>query len=162
MYWWHIEPIKQQFASGGPSEPEKLKYLILTLALYVVFGELGYLAAEADPEAKVSLTDWVSSTAYLLATIVGIYYCYRRNAAGDGRQFVERFICVGWPVSIRFFTFILLGFVCIAVLGLYFAEDSFNAMMEMDSIWLLFTVFIGIIFYWYLGRHIYDTATQRA
>jgi hypothetical protein len=30
----------------------------------------------------------------------GVYVCYRANAAGDGRRFIERFICLAVPLTI--------------------------------------------------------------
>lgn len=162
MYWWRIEPVKREFAAGGPPETDKLKYFVLTLTLYVVLGELGYLVAESDAEARLTPVDWASSFLYIAATVVGTYYCYRCNAAGDGRQFIERFICIGWPVTVRFSVLVVLAFIAVALLTLAVAEDALDAFLEMEILFLVITVVLEVVFYWYFGRQINDTATRRA
>lgn len=159
MFWWRITPLKEQLLSGGPSQSDQMKYLLATLAFYVIAGEAGFLAAEADPEATLRLTDWISSLVFIVCTCFGTYYCYRRNLAGDGRRFVERFICIGWPVSIRFFVFLLVALVSLGVADHLIGGEASEPLFESGVI--AFTILAEVIFYWYLGSHIHDIATQR-
>ncbi|HWN93703.1 MAG TPA: hypothetical protein VNT99_01610 [Methylomirabilota bacterium] len=161
MYWWRIEPLKSELASGAVSESEKLKYLIAMLLLYVVSGEVSYLAALATPEDTLTTTDWLSSSLLVITTFIGAYYCYGRNRSGDAKCFLERFVCLSWPITIRFLAIMLLGFA--ALFG--FGDTLGGAPFEW---WLLNESLLGIIvlvvfqfsFYWYLGKHIHGLATR--
>ena len=163
MYWWRINPLKAELASGAVSESEKLKYLMAMLLLYVISGEVSYLAAQADPGDTLTATDWLSSALFVITTFIGTYYCYRRNRAGDAKCFIERFVCLSWPITIRFLAIMLLGFAAFFGFGDMLGGDQFES-------WLLEESFLGVAillvfqfaFYWYLARHIYDTATRNA
>lgn len=162
MYWWRIEPLKAQLLSGGPPESEKMKYLLATAGAHVISAEAGYLIGVSDSTALTSM-DWISALLTIACTFIGIYYCYRRNLAGDGQRFLERFICVSWPVSVRFFVCcvgILLGY---AVLGHVIGGEAFALFFENDQI-VPVTLFVlaEIIFYWYLACHIHDVSTRSA
>lgn len=163
MFWWRIEPLKAQLLSGGPPESEKVKYLLATAVSYAIAAEGAYLVGASDSSTALTSVDWISALLTIACTFIGIYYCYRRNLAGDGQHFLERFICVCWPVSIRFFVCcigILLGY---AVLGHVIGGDAFALFFENDQIVpVTFFVLVEIIFYWYLACHIHDVSTRSA
>jgi hypothetical protein len=81
-------------AAGELSEREKFQYLrvwgILTVFL---------------PGRLPGWTDWSPGRVTfvvlsLLITIVGLLACFRANARGDGRAFLERYLCLSVPLWI--------------------------------------------------------------
>jgi len=163
MYWWRIEPLKAELISGGPAESEKVKYLLATSALYVLASEGGYLAAQSDSIDKLTAADWISSISLIVLTFLGTYYCYRRNRGANGRQFLERFVCLGWPVTIRFLVFLVALLLGYAILGHVIGGERFATFFQSDEIVMVgVTVLWEILFFWYLGRHIHDIAERTA
>jgi hypothetical protein len=73
---------------------------------YVTFGGIKhYLEAHAAPlPLVIHVFDiWHIWFSLLMTVIVilGIVWCYCTNARGDKKQFIMRFICLNWPLSLR-------------------------------------------------------------
>ncbi|PYV90812.1 MAG: hypothetical protein DMG05_09145 [Acidobacteria bacterium] len=49
--------------------------------------------------------------------IVGILLCFTANGGGHGRHFIERFVCLDWPVGIRVVVYMLLPLIVLAILA---------------------------------------------
>jgi hypothetical protein len=162
MYWWRTEPLKARLAAGSLPESEKLNYLIATFTTNAIFMELGYLLV--DPEDQITGIDWLASALIILATPIGIYYCYRRNLEGDGQSFLERFICLGWPVLIRTLAAFLVFIVAYFFSGFAIGGDEFERLMDtelfMTATLTAWAIGFEVAFYWYLGLQIHDTATR--
>jgi hypothetical protein len=81
-------------ASGEVSEREKFQYLLVWAAVGIVL-----------PARLGGWTGWshvrvAFLVASLLITIVGLLACFRANARGDDRAFLERYLCLSVPVGI--------------------------------------------------------------
>lgn len=87
------------------SERAKAGYLLAGVLLNGVLGSTSIVQA---------LTIWglAYSTASLLLTVIGTWMCFRANARGDNRLFVERYICVGFPILVQVYLVYLLLFYC--------------------------------------------------
>jgi hypothetical protein len=79
--------------AGSLSEDDKVRLVLAWTAIQSVLGTRSVVGAR-------SWTDVVLTLLYIVASMAGIVRCYRVNQAGDGRSFVERFICIGVPISI--------------------------------------------------------------
>lgn len=77
------------------SEREKLNYLFLLMAMSLFVGAPNLVSIVRRPL-------WLLIYGALLAVgVIGIVASYRTNRRGDNRSFVERFVIIAAPVSVR-------------------------------------------------------------
>lgn len=129
MYLWNYHELAKSLKEHKLDSKEKFKYL-LAIMLYIPTGLMGSnwipaiyrliyrivngLVAQQTkyvPPLKV-FNDFNYITDILTIIVLGwgIFVCYRANKQGDGRNFIERFMCLSIPISIQVSTFFLLFF----------------------------------------------------
>src|SRR5512143_3980273 len=79
--------------SESLSPEAKLRLMLAWVVVASLFGSRPLVGAR-------SWTEFVLAVLYVAAMIVGIRRCFRANQAGDGRAFIERYICLGVPIAI--------------------------------------------------------------
>lgn len=77
------------------SEAQKFTYLTLLVAVGYFSGSVSLVAVVRDPKAVIL------HVGLLLTYIFGLGACYIVNRRGDNREFVERAIVLGAPISLR-------------------------------------------------------------
>ena len=77
------------------SDADKLRYLMLVSALGVLSG-----ARAGSPAGGWSGDRLWFAGIGLLITLSGLYSCFAVNRRGDGRAFLERYICLSAPLSV--------------------------------------------------------------
>jgi len=104
VYWWKIDAVVAELKSGTMSENQKMKYL---LADSVLIGLSAMFARQGN------VFDLAVGLVVLALTVGGILVCFSANGANNGRDFVERFVCLSFPVTIRLTVF---GFPALIIL----------------------------------------------
>ena len=142
MYFWNIEKLKEDLKKQTVTEGELFKYLFATVVVYCLGFMMPYTA---DIWYKLSI---------LLMTVItasGLYYLYKCNGGKNGKNFLEKYISLGWVVSVRWAVLVALPVmvVCLIILeaigpSMYVAEGFF-----FDLVY--------ISYFWMLGKHIKDT-----
>ncbi|MEX0672145.1 MAG: hypothetical protein WD068_02205 [Candidatus Babeliales bacterium] len=99
------------------------------------------------------LVFWVIKAFFVIllfgAVIWGIYYCFAINKAGDNKSFIQRMVCLSFPIAIRMS---LLGVgitgILIYVLPelLAFLDMAFALQLILEELVPLFAVFLILIF----------------
>jgi hypothetical protein len=109
MRLWNVNALAKDLAASRVSERDKLLFLLANLLFAAVMSEL-------DKYRVVNPNAWHLTTSVLAIGIVavGTVLCYRANKKGDGKHFMERYICLSVPVTIR------LAFVLVCVLLLLY------------------------------------------
>ena len=75
--------------------PESVKVQYMVLGGIVQYAQFAWRSHDgAEP---TSLPDFAWLVAFWIA---GVYVCYRANAAGDDRHFIERFTCLTVPLTV--------------------------------------------------------------
>ncbi len=141
--------LAQKFNKRTVSERETCIYLLLFL-----------LSEYASKSAIVF--DWVYETVnhwdtaqdvtVLLFTLFGILLCYKTNKAGDNEHFVQRFMCIAFPVTIQMLAILIpIEFAFYAS-----AEPVFGVEVPKDGSQfdLLFLTLGYIYYYWRLNGSI--------
>lgn len=64
-----------------------------------------------------SLNEWdiYIDIALLVITILGMIICYKTNKKGDDKEYIERYVCIGFPILIQ--TIILMVIITIFLFG---------------------------------------------
>ena len=99
MYFYSIRPLKRRLATGPLSEAESLPYLVVFLAASAIASSL--------PGELENVWDWTDAILTVGLAVVGTWILYRANGGADGRDFVQRYIVLGWVVTLCFFTLVL-------------------------------------------------------
>ena len=145
MYWWNIKALASELKSGKVSPFEKFKYFFAFMLVTSIFVELIYLFPL--PESP-TLFDYASSILVILITILGLILCYKSNKKGDNKDFIERFVCLSWPITIRLIVII------IAISVPYYLVIG-DSLVEVTTIVdVLFIIGYESAFYFWIYRHI--------
>ncbi|WP_134703498.1 hypothetical protein [Ammoniphilus sp. YIM 78166] len=140
MIFWNVGKLAEQIKQGDLSSKQKVKYLI------VVFVFLGITPYAYLGEAYSSAYG-LEVLVVLFATIWGILYCHEANEEGDGKDFFERFICIGVPVGVRIMVFSLPFYLILSSLFAFFTPIEYDTAFQYDYGDVLFTVIIEVVFY---------------
>jgi len=137
MIHWDTKKLAVALKNKTLKENEKLMYL---LASSISFAVLLFMASL--PPGESNQVYLVTSTLMsLIVLIAGLFIAFQRNANGDNRAFIERVICLSWPLGVKQF----LALLPISI----FLQTSLNQETG-DLIWLGVATIAEIIFYWRL------------
>jgi hypothetical protein len=115
MYFWNIKALREDLARSEVTQVEQVKY-VLAWALYNTFAVQNALWTR-EPVTWFTI---VKAALVLLINVGGILLCYRANSLGDGRNFIDRFICLSWPIIVRITVIVWGGFAAmLAILEFY-------------------------------------------
>jgi uncharacterized membrane protein len=151
MYFWNYHALARDFRQGRVSARERFKYL-LAIMIYVPTGLMGsnwipgiyrfiysisnsILAKQASrvPPLKIfNDYNYLTDILIIAVTALGIIICYWTNRKGDGKKFIERFMCLSIPISIRISFYVLFIFLAIlgASLGYFYSKLQTIAQMH--------------------------------
>lgn len=122
MYFINIRALSERLRKNTLTESEKFAYFLMPLIL--------------DTSVIIQSPEIVPILRVI--TIVGISSCFFENSAGDNKDFIVRYTCLSWPISI-----ILL--LCVSPFWIF---DSWLHYLNKDLIRLL-------VFCAYIARYIW-------
>ena len=153
MYFYSIRPLKERLAAGPLPEAESFPYLVIFVAATAI---ASWLPGEFE-----NVWDWTQMVLSVAVAVMGTWILYRANGGASGRDFLSRYVVLGWVVTVRFFTLVLpalIGFFLIAqATGL---DSEATSMLDVGL-----AFFVEVSFLVYFGLHLDDlrqmTATYR-
>jgi hypothetical protein len=150
MYFWNTVALARELKSKSLSQSERMKYYLASSTLYTFIYEInGYF------NTSPSLISIVQSVATIVATVIGITLCYRVNARGDGQEFIDRFVCLSWPILMRIIVGFSLFYLIYYLSGTIIGGDRFEKFNESTtSVDVLLSLFFEAVFYWRVACHL--------
>lgn len=144
MYFVSYHPLKHKLRTNSLSDREALPYLIIEAVLLS-------LASYSSGDRLSNAYDFLSLCLTVITVIGGTYYVYLQNGGKEGFNLIQKFVVLGWVVSIRFAIVLIPVVTVYIVIWLKLENPSFD----------LYTVLLGgairIIYFQRLGTHIRDT-----
>lgn len=129
---------------GLVSEYAKFLYFIVSSIWLTITGSSFYIDLDYKPATPFH---HLGDIAMIAVNIAGIMACHDINKAGDNRGFIERMICLGFPVSVRTLILNLVltlpSVLAIKKLALPFTEGHVSVIAAVVG---------NIYFYWRLYR----------
>ena len=143
MYFFNVNQLSKDLARNRVSERDKAIYFALLCAVTVLTSPLIRIY---EYSTVLLLTETLGLT--VLGTL-GIWLTYKTNQAGDGRRYLDRFVCLSWPVLLWT---VLISFVLeipYSIYGYMMYGKDFEALITRPSdvaFGLLMTVifFVGL------------------
>jgi hypothetical protein len=139
MYFWHIEDLKKDLVAGPLNDREVLPYLLIFVglsALVLIF-----------PAESMNPWDYALAISTLLITVGGTVYVYYCNGAAAGSHFVQRYLAIGWVVTVRWGVAVIFAFVVL----LFLIDTSGD---ETTPITAVFWITAEVALYERIGHHI--------
>ena len=148
MYFWRIEKLKAEMAARPLSDREVLPYLVVFVGLSPA---VCYL-----PETIVDLWDGLDAVWSILLAVVGTIYIYSKNGGAIGQHFLQRYLALGWVVTIRWLAIVLFAGVAYVVTLIAFGVEA------KVATWFDFMLLVlaEAVVYWRVGHHVGDLANR--
>jgi hypothetical protein len=145
MFFWKTKQLRNELITDSISEKEKMKYLLATMTLFAVSEQLG----GSDFSGGYFLAETLS---IIFVTIIGILVCFDANSQGDGNNFIERFICISWPITIKITTFIMIFLVL--MLLLLGKDVDFSEASKGSAIDIFILIIFEVVYFWRIKVHL--------
>lgn len=146
MHFWNTNALIQELREEKLTERGKMKY---ALALFLLGNVFFYGAQGLYSSTGFLLV--LEMLAVLAITVGGVVWCYLTNAKGDNKSFVERFIVLSLPITIRLFVLGFIVYVAYVILGFIILGEVFDTFVERYTTFdLLFIVVFEALFYVWL------------
>jgi hypothetical protein len=150
MYFLNIDALAQKLKDGSLTQSQRMKYLLVTVIVYAIVTEISFLFAEPVTNLQI-----IQSVLIVGSTVGGTYYCYLVNRNGDNRDFIDRFICIGWVASVRVIILFFIAYFIYILAGYAFAGEAFEQFLETTSYTdVSFTLAMCLYCYWLIAKHI--------
>lgn len=149
MYFWNIEALKAQLVQGPLSDRQVLPYLV---AYSVLIAAIGLI-----PGYSMNTWDFIGAGWSVVLAVVGTLYVYRQNGGGSGQHLLQRYLAIGWVVSIRWVA------AMVAVVAVYYGFiEAFSQASEVTT-WpeVLVLAAAETALYWRMGHHVFQVAQAR-
>ena len=152
MYFIKYHPLKEKLRDRTLSDREALPYLVLFAAVTALTGS-SWFAEEFNVWDGISLALSVGTA------IWGVLYAYRQNGGARGFDLIQKYVVLGWIVSVR----LLVVFIPTAIVLIAAGEWLGLLSLDRTGPYDVAAVFITeVIFYQRIGRHVRDTAEKPA
>jgi hypothetical protein len=151
MIFWNTNKLAEQLRNNELSQREILSYYIFDA---VVIGFISYLPT--DPN---TLPDsFFFGIAFIMAVInlFGLLNLADINEKGDGKNIVERLVCLSVPVSLK----LLSLWIAILILFIILKEVVSASEKSLEIVFELSSVFITIHFYILMNRALRITSKK--
>jgi len=148
MYWWRIQPLRQQLARQGLREALAFRYYLATAILSALLFE----AVSNGPASEAKAIDLLDGALYLGFTIGGIVWCYRQNGGATGRDFLNRVVPIAWVMFWRLVSVVLPFFVIVGVIDWMQTGNFGKPGSELPVLVIIMNgLFAGM--WWRMGVH---------
>jgi len=95
VYLFNPLLLARMLRDGALSERQKFHLLVFSMVVQGGDSLVGVFWGRSKHASAI----W-NITIHLIIVLVGLWFCFRANARGDNRHFVERFFCLSAPLSL--------------------------------------------------------------
>ncbi len=121
MYFWKIEKLKDDIASGRLNEKDRFIYALI----YVVLGAVVVEVMMLMPIENGNIWDLANSVGNVLIVLLGTVFAFKANGSSSGEDFLGKYFSIGFVMAIRFLIYAVPLLVMLFVYYFYaFAEEE--------------------------------------
>ena len=150
MRLWNVNKLIAELRGDSLSQKQKFYYFLTFFILYVWCGVLlQYIHAE------VSFMLVIEDVIFWVLSVCGFILCFKANQKGDNINFIERFICLSIPISIRLIVIMCIIYIPYFSLGCIIDFEAFDRFTDKTNwVSILFTILFVSYFYGKLQKSI--------
>ncbi len=113
-----------RFKNGAVPSKERLFYLLA----FLVPTSLVLSTYAINAMATEFANDWdnIIDIFYVFSTIIGTIICYNTNKNGDDKEFIDRYISIGFPIFVKLLTIFMVILLLIYLVYLVLLEQDFS------------------------------------
>lgn len=126
FFWWHVDGLAHALKAKVISEKDKSLYLLGNFIFVIGCIIIYYLLPQACLPPYREIIHSTGGILYLLVIGWGIFVTFQTNRAGDNNAYIERFICLAFPIGLRIMTYFLLVAIPLGFL---------RSLLPLSSIW---------------------------
>jgi hypothetical protein len=147
MYFWSIHRLKSKLAARSLTAREELPYVLVFFTLLAVSANSSALFTQ--PSAP-NLWDHLSASWSIVLGVAGTIYVYRQNGGPNGQYFLQRYLVIGWVVTVRWLAWVMpAGIFCYSMQGdLEIEQANWHEFLFFGT--------CEVFLYWRTGHHIAD------
>ena len=143
MYIWKTEALAEELKQETLSNKDRFLYLLFFVAIQALLVELSVYTGQLLTPSNV-----VVSTLFVVISVIGTWFCYRTNQAGDGKDFIGRYVCMWLPLALRITVLATAVMIIIIPIGdVLLGPEYLESDTWIDKVILLL---FELIFYWRL------------
>jgi hypothetical protein len=162
MYFWRVDQLVKDLRAGIVPEYDKMKYLLFGLLLAYFFTNM------AGPATRIPGINAVLSLLECFILIWGVYHCFAINREHDNKNFLERFICLSFPLVLQLAVCMAVVISVIVIIYAFGAAGTLNVAGVNDQIRnsmlpvvvQFCALIMTVIYYIVLGKKIAATASH--
>lgn len=145
-----------RFRNDAVPSRERFIYLVLCLLIFEILTSSFVMHLFYAEKYNI-----YSDIAMVALSIIGTIICYRTNKSGDDREFIERYVSIGFPISIQ--VFLIFAVFIVAVIVFYVLKAILKFEFDLADLTEAGGSVIGagimIYYYWRLNSSIKLAAT---
>ncbi len=149
MYFWNANALARDLREGKVTQGQKFFYFLIFMAMSSLA-----MYAGVETDSSYLLMDMLST---VIVTVAGTYLCYQANARGDNKEFIDRFICIGFPIIVRFIPIVVFVMVVYYGVGMY---AGFSYVDESSIIDILIATVLEITYFIWVRSYIAKIAAH--
>lgn len=144
MNWIKDRELATRFRNDAVPPKERLIYFMIFMMLSTLIStNYSMHILQATPNQW----DYLGDALILCITFVGILWLYRTNAKGDKQEFIERFICLSFPIAIQ-----LLLLLIPALFALFVTESFLHIETPEEQTTPQLMLTLNLLFLYYYTR----------
>jgi len=142
MHFWNIDALAEELKSGKLTELQAFKYFLVVLLIQSGPYFLPIRSEGGHTFYSLGFGS-VFPLLWLASGIAGLILCFRANQQADGKDFIQRIICLELPSLIRTTVFCLpFLFFGALVARAISREDSHTLALWVGGLWVLLMIVV--------------------
>lgn len=150
MYFWKIEKLKEDIKNNRFNEKDRFLYGTINVVLWAV----GMEVMARLPIESPNIWDTINSLGNIIIPLVGTILVYKANGGANGKDFLGRYVSIGFVVSIRFLV-ILVPMLISLILYYIYAFPGQEEIASNPVEVLSFQLWYAFLF-WRIHKHVGD------
>jgi len=170
MFLWNVGGLARALKADLINDRQKSYYLAALAMLGITLITCYRILPPTCTPPERSIIDILGGLIYGFIALNGVIRVFHINMAGDGRFFIDRFICLALPITIRIISYFLLISLPIGIIRAFlplkyiWGEQMATASVDIAhfSVTGCLSAFMGMLlvaallvwFFWWIGREI--------
>ena len=149
MYILNSKALSVKLKEGTLSQKEIFHYFFANTIISAI--QIQWLSIYASNGA--SIVSKFLGLLYIIIVCIGTIVVFRTNQKGDGKSFVERYICISFPILIRVILIYIFFQLLYRIIS-QFIRSYEIVFMSINALFILLPLIIAVYFYYLIHSYL--------